>query len=99
MSTTNGQAATTETAITVHYWAAARSATGTASDVFEVDGPVSLSEVVRRVRTAHPDDRASRVVDTCSVLVGDRPVNTQEPDEVVVHPGDTVEFLPPFAGG
>ena len=33
------------------------------------------------------------------VLVGDQPVGTLAPEAVVVPPGATVEFLPPFAGG
>jgi plastocyanin len=39
------------------------------------------------------------VLSTCSVLVGDRPAATHDPATVTVRPGDTVEFLPPFAGG
>jgi len=39
------------------------------------------------------------VLEICSVLVGDRPVATEDPDTVTVEPGQTVEFLPPFAGG
>jgi hypothetical protein len=35
----------------------------------------------------------------CSVLVGDRPVGAHDPDSVEVLPGETVELLPPFAGG
>jgi hypothetical protein len=33
------------------------------------------------------------------VLVGDRPVRSQDPGTVVVAPGEVVELLPPFAGG
>jgi molybdopterin converting factor small subunit len=33
------------------------------------------------------------------VLVGDRPVASADPTAVQVQPGETVEFLPPFAGG
>jgi len=86
-----------ETAVTVRYWAGARAAAGVAEDVFEVGGPTTLADVVRRVLAAHPD--AARVVGVCSVLVGDRPVGAQDPDSVVVEPGTTVELLPPFAGG
>lgn len=86
-----------ETAVTVRYWAGARAAAGVAEDVFDVDGPVTLAAVVRRVLEAHP--AAERVVGVCSVLVGDRPVGGQDPAQVVVEPGSTVELLPPFAGG
>ena len=102
MTTTGRESQRAEThltTVTVHYWAAARAATGTGSDVFEVDGPVTLAEVVRRGREAHPGDRVDRVVGTCSVLVGDRPAGTEDPEAVVVQPGQSVELLPPFAGG
>ncbi len=85
--------------ITVRYWAAARAAAGTDRDELAVDGPVTLSEVVRRAVAAHPDGRLAGVLEVCSVLVGDRPVKTQDPRTVEVAPGDSVEFLPPFAGG
>jgi molybdopterin synthase sulfur carrier subunit len=85
--------------ITVRYWAAARAAAGTDRDELAVEGPVTLSEVVRQVVAAHPEGRLAGVLEVCSVLVGDRPVKTQDPAAVQVVPGDSVEFLPPFAGG
>lgn len=85
--------------IEVHYWAAARSAAGVASDTLVVDGPVTLAEVVRRALELHPGTRLADVLQICSTLVGDRPVNSEEPGEVVIEPGSSVEFLPPFAGG
>ncbi|MGZ5401424.1 MAG: MoaD/ThiS family protein [Nocardioides sp.] len=85
--------------ITVRYWAAARSAAGTDRDDLPVDGPVTLADVVRRVVDAHQNPRLVDVLEICSVLVGDRPVSTQDPALVEVRPGDHVEFLPPFAGG
>lgn len=85
--------------IEVHYWASARSAAGVASDALEVDGPITLDEVVRRVLVLHPGTRLADVLQVCSTLVGDRPVSTEDPGAVVVEPGSTVEFLPPFAGG
>jgi hypothetical protein len=64
-----------------------------------VDGPVTLVDLVDRIRAAHPDDRVESVIGVCSVLVDDLPVASRDPREVLVHPGATVEFLPPFAGG
>ena len=32
-------------------------------------------------------------------MLGDRPVTTEDATQVVVPPGATLEFLPPFAGG
>jgi molybdopterin converting factor small subunit len=86
-------------AITVRYWAAARAAAGTDRDELDVDGSLTMSEVVRRAVELHPGTRLADVLGICSALVGDRPVGTQDPDRVEVAPGSTVEFLPPFAGG
>ena len=83
----------------MRYWASARAAAGTDSDDLEVEGPVSLAELVARVRTDHDSRRFSDVIACCSVMVGDRPVTTDDPSTVMVEPGATVEFLPPFAGG
>ncbi len=98
MSPESSQTSEPET-ITARYWAGARSAAGVDHDVFEVRGPVSLAEVVRRVLTAHPGADVARTIGVCSVLVGDRPVGTEAPDGVIIEPGASVEFLPPFAGG
>jgi molybdopterin converting factor small subunit len=83
----------------VHYWASARAAAGVAGDTLEVDGPITLAEVVERALALHPGTRLPDVLKICSTLVGDRPVNAEDPGEVLVAPGSSVEFLPPFAGG
>jgi molybdopterin converting factor small subunit len=86
--------------VRLRYWASARAAAGLEEDVLEVTGPVTLSDLRERARALHADsDRFSAVLDTCSVLVGDRPVGSKDPLSVQVLPGETVEFLPPFAGG
>ena len=85
--------------ITVRYWASARSAAGVEADRLPVTGPIPLSEVLARAIGLHPGSRLSEVLQVCSVLVGDRPVSTEEPGDVEVAPGSSVEFLPPFAGG
>jgi molybdopterin synthase sulfur carrier subunit len=85
--------------ITVRYWASARAAAGVESDAVPVLGPLSLADVVRRVVALHPGSRLPGVIEACSVLVGDEPVKSRDPEVVRVRPGQTVEFLPPFAGG
>jgi len=85
--------------VTVRYWAAARAAAGVDHDDLPVDGPVTLADVVRRVVDAHEGSDLARVLTVCSVLVGDRPVSTEDPVDVEIRPGDDVQFLPPFAGG
>ena len=88
-----------ETAVTVRYWAGARAAAGTAEDVLETTGELTLADVVAQVLERHPGEQMARTVGVCSVLLGDQPVRTQDPEAVVVRPGDVVELLPPFAGG
>lgn len=88
-----------ETAITVRYWAGARAAAGTAEDTFEAAGELSLADVVALVLERHPGEQMARTVGVCSVLLGDQPVRSQDPEAVVVRPGAVVELLPPFAGG
>lgn len=85
--------------IRIRYWAAAKAAAGTPEDQLEVDGPLALDEVVRRVVALHPGTRLPDVLAVCSALVDDRPVKRLDPSTVLVEPGQSVEFLPPFAGG
>ena len=95
----NGASGTRRTVV-VHYWAAARAASGVETDVVEIDSGTTLAEVLESVRNRHVDrPRLKDVIAVCSVLVGDRPVGTTDPEQVVLRPGDTVELLPPFAGG
>ena len=95
-----GQDAGGETApITVHYWASARAAAGVQTDDLPVTGPITLADVVRRSAALHPGTRLPGVLEACSVLLGDQPVKSRDPESVTVRPGQNVEFLPPFAGG
>lgn len=84
--------------VLVRYWAGARAAAGVAEETFPVPG--NLAELLDEVRSRHVDrPRLKDVVSVCSVLVGDRPVSSGDPAYVVLRDGDTVELLPPFAGG
>jgi molybdopterin converting factor small subunit len=86
--------------VTVRYWAAARAAAGVGSDCVPVAEGATLADVLDSVRALHPDSlRLHDVLGVCSVLVGDRPVGSRAPGDVPVSAGDTVELLPPFAGG
>jgi len=81
----------------VRYWAAARAAAGRDTD--DVSGE-TLAEVLDAVRSLHADKaKFAQVVGVCSVLVGERPVGSQDPETVRIGAGETVELLPPFAGG
>ena len=83
--------------VTVHYWAAARAAAGISEEQVEAENlGVLLAEIHRR----HGDrDRFDDVIGMCSILVGETPVGARDPFTVALKSGDTIEFLPPFAGG
>jgi molybdopterin synthase sulfur carrier subunit len=90
--------------VTIRLWAGARAAAGVDVVEVEVTGPVAVghlaAEVVRRSPGGQADPgRVARVLEVCSVLVGDRPLGAADRDEARVEPASTVEFLPPFAGG
>lgn len=97
-------AGTTET-VTVRLWASARAAAGVERLDVCLAGPVTVAAVADAVvdqtrdGTAPDPARLARVLSVCSVLVGDRPLGGADRTTVLVDPGATVEFLPPFAGG
>jgi sulfur-carrier protein len=96
----SGRGDSTVGQVRLRYWASARAAAGVEEDVFYIDGAVSLAALRDRAKHLHAaSPRFAAVLDTCSVLIGDRPIGTREPTTVAVQPGETVEFLPPFAGG
>ena len=83
--------------MTVRYWAAVRSAAGIAEEQVDARTLADLrAEILRR----HGDrTRFADVLSICSTLVESVPVGAREPADVMLSPGDTVELLPPFAGG
>jgi molybdopterin converting factor small subunit len=85
--------------VTLRYWASARAAAGVAEDAVPAEGPLTLADARGHAVALHPGTNLEAVLGVCSVLVGDRPVGTRDPATVQLAPGDTVEFLPPFAGG
>ena len=100
MSPDPSMSASGETTVTVRYWASARAAAGVAQDRFAAPGPVSLAALIDLAVTRHDESAGLRkVLHVCSVLVDDRPVRSSDPADVLVEPGASVEFLPPFAGG
>ena len=100
MGRVHGQGDSTAGQVRLRYWASARAAAGLEEDLVEVPGVVSLQDLRETARALHAGSaRFAAVIDTCSVLVDDRPVASADPASVSVAPGQTVEFLPPFAGG
>ncbi len=86
-------------AISVHYWASARAAAGLDAEQVAVTGPISLAELMGILVDRHPGTNLRDVLHACSVLRGDEPVKNRDPDTVELRAGQSVEFLPPFAGG
>ncbi len=83
--------------MTVRYWAAARAAAGVPHDV--VVG-ATVAEVVAAAAELHRESpRLGDVLSVCSFLLGDRPLGSVDLTAVPVSDGDTLEVLPPFAGG
>ena len=80
---------------TIRYWAAARSAAGTAEEPYDA---VTLAQALDGVRALHPGE-LTRVLRRCSFLVDGQPVGTRDHETVRLAEGGTVEVLPPFAGG
>jgi sulfur-carrier protein len=100
MSEPSPEPVSPQASVLVRYWASARAAAGVDSDTVPVEAGTTLAGVLRAVHDLHPDrPRLADVVAVCSVLVGDRPVGAADPEDVAVRAGDTVELLPPFAGG
>ncbi len=95
-----GHDAVPETGITVRYWASARAAAGLPEELIATEEPLSVSDVRARALARHPEaERLPAVLQVCSVLIDDEPLGTRNPADVLVKPGTTLEFLPPFAGG
>ncbi len=81
----------------MRYWAAVRTAAGVAEE--QVDAR-TLADVHREILHRHREShRFADVLAICSTLVGSVPVGARDPAEVTLSAGDTVELLPPFAGG
>ena len=74
-----------------------RSAAGVSEEQVDARTLAELQqEILRRHRDSH---RFADLVAICSTLIGEVPVGSREPSDVTLSPGDTVELLPPFAGG
>ncbi|MET3962344.1 molybdopterin synthase sulfur carrier subunit [Marmoricola sp. OAE513] len=100
METTSGPVPPGVGQITLRYWASAKALAGVGEEQVAVTGPVTLAWLIEdAVSRLGAGSRLEKVLDTCSVLLGDEPVGTRDRASVEVSPGQAVEFLPPFAGG
>ena len=79
----------------LRYWAGAKAAAGRAEEAVEA---VSVRAALDQVCAAHADERFTRVVAACSVLVDGTAARAGTLEQPLTGPV-RVELLPPFAGG
>jgi sulfur-carrier protein len=83
-----------EVRVTVRYFAAARAATGMDSETLGLTPGMSVKDLVEQLGTRDP--KLAAVLDRCSFLCDGVAVrNRAEP----LRTNQTVDVLPPFAGG
>jgi sulfur-carrier protein len=80
--------------VTVRYFAAARAAAGSDSEQLSVHSGATVSELVDRL--GDRSQELARVLSRCSYLCDGVAVRDQAQP---LHAGNTIDVLPPFAGG
>ena len=80
--------------VTVRYFAAAQEAAGADSETVVVRPGTSVAELVDRL--AAPGSRLATVLNRCSYLCDGVAVRDETAS---LRPGNTIDVLPPFAGG
>lgn len=85
---------TTAVAVTVRYFAAARAAAGTDSETVSVPAGAGVTELTETL--AGRNARLATVLDRCSYLRDGIAVRDHA---AALQPGETIDVLPPFAGG
>jgi molybdopterin synthase sulfur carrier subunit len=83
-----------EIPVTVRYFAAARAAAGGESETVTVRHGTTVAELVDGL--AGRNTRLATVLSRCSYLCDGIAVRD---DGATLHTGDTIDVLPPFAGG
>jgi sulfur-carrier protein len=80
--------------VTVRYFAAARAAAGAESETVILRPGTTMAELVERL--AVRGTRLATVLSRCSYLCDGIAVRDET---AALHSGDTIDVLPPFAGG
>ena len=80
--------------VTVRYFAAARAAAGAESESVILRPGTTVADLVKRI--AVPGTRLATVLSRCSYLCDGIAVRD---DAKALRSGDTIDVLPPFAGG
>lgn len=84
----------TRVAVTVRYFAAARAAAGSDTDTVVLGSSATLSDLIAALGDGNP--RLARVLQRCSYLCDGVAVRDSSTS---LRTGQTVDVLPPFAGG
>lgn len=90
----NDLQSTATIAVTVRYFAAARAAAGTEVETLHLQAETTVDELIDHLRTRSPDMTA--VLDRCSFLCDEVAVRDRG---LRLRTNQTVDVLPPFAGG
>ncbi|MCU1573060.1 MAG: molybdenum cofactor biosynthesis protein MoaD [Micrococcaceae bacterium] len=86
----------------VRYFAAARAATGIDEETLLHGGPITVAELLEQLTSLHPiaaTEHATplgQLLTRCSFLRNETAVRSLDAE---LDPDDTVDILPPFAGG
>ncbi|HEX7323022.1 MAG TPA: MoaD/ThiS family protein [Mycobacterium sp.] len=83
-----------EIVVTVRYFAAARAAAGAESETVTVRQGTTVADLVEKL--AGQNTRLATVLSRCSYLRDGVAVRVQHTE---LQPGETIDVLPPFAGG
>ena len=84
----------TDIAVTVRYFAAARAAAGTEEETVTLSAGSTLADLVAALSARTGE--LSRVLQRCSYLCDSFAIRDTQ---IVIKPGQTIDVLPPFAGG
>lgn len=84
----------TDVVVTIRYFAAARAAAGTAEEIVTLPLGVTVAGALKYLGAQHPD--LIRVLERCSYLRDGIAVRDLEFE---LDSGQTLDVLPPFAGG
>jgi sulfur-carrier protein len=89
-----GQASVDGVQVTVRYFAAARAAAGADSETVVLRSGATMAELIERL--AAPRTRLATVLSRCSYLCDGIAVRDET---TALRTGNTIDVLPPFAGG
>lgn len=84
--------------VVVRYFAAARAAAGVSEEKLTLPGPATVADLLRVAVEVH-GTRLAQVLARCSYLLDEVAVHPSHTGTAAVADGDSLDVLPPFAGG